>query len=155
MNKFVAAAAFAAVSLTAGNAVAAPDRIQVGVLTCDVDPGVGLIIGSSKDLTCKFERKGKKAEVYHGTMKKVGIDIGFTAATKIAWLVFAAVDTPVKKHALAGTYVGASTEATLGVGLGGNWLIGGSKKSFALQPWSIQGQVGINWSLTWTGLTLD
>ena len=38
------------------------------------------------------------------------------------------------KHALAGTYVGASTEATLGVGLGANWLIGGSHKSFALQP---------------------
>jgi hypothetical protein len=154
MKKFVAAAVIAAASLTAGAAVAA-DRVQVGVLTCDVDPGVGLIIGSSKDLTCEFERKGHKTEVYEGTIKKLGIDIGFTTTTKIAWLVFAAADTSVKKHALAGTYVGASTEATLGVGLGGNWLIGGSRKAFALQPWSIQGQVGLNWSLTWTGLTLE
>ena len=35
----------------------------------------------------------------------------------------------------------------IGVGLGGNWLIGGSKKAFALQPWCIQGQTGLNWSL--------
>jgi len=59
------------------------------------------------------------------------------------------------RHALAGTYVGASTEATLGVGLGANWLIGGSGKSFALQPWSVQGQAGLNYSLTWTNLTLN
>ena len=69
--------------------------------------------------------------------------------------MFAAEKSPNKKHALAGTYVGASHEVTLGLGLGGNWLIGGSNKSFALQPWSIQGQVGLNWSLTWTDLTLN
>jgi hypothetical protein len=154
MNKFIAAAAITALGFTAGVAQAA-DRVQVGVLTCDVDPGVGMIIGSSKDLTCEFKRKGHKTETYDGTIKKLGIDIGFTTTTKIAWLVFAATGANVGRHALAGTYVGASTEATLGVGLGGNWLIGGSSKSFALQPWSIQGQTGLNYSLTWTGLTLE
>jgi hypothetical protein len=70
-------------------------------------------------------------------------------------VVFAAANSSMTRHALAGTYVGASTEATLGVGLGANWLIGGSHKSFALQPWSVQGQVGLNISWTWTKLTLN
>jgi hypothetical protein len=156
MKKLLAAAAVAAMGLVGfAGAAQADSRVQVGVLTCEVEPGFGLIFGSSKDLTCWFKAKGKNTETYAGTIKKFGIDVGYTAHTKIAWLVFAATKGPMTKHALAGTYVGASTEATLGVGLGGNWLIGGSNKSFALQPWSIQGQVGINWSLTWTGLTLE
>ena len=50
----------------------------------------------------------------------------------------------VKKGALAGTYAGGSAEATLGIGLGANVLLGGFKKSIALQPLSLQGQEGLN-----------
>jgi hypothetical protein len=45
---------------------------------------------------------------------------------------------------LAGDYAGAQGSATLGVGVGGNALIGGSDNTIALQPLSVQGQVGIN-----------
>ena len=152
MNKFVAAAAVAAMSLTAVPAMAA-SQVQVGVLSCDVEPGVGLVFGSSKAVTCEFTRKGHKTEVYGGSIDKLGIDLGVTAGGKIAWLVFAATK-DVAPHALAGNYVGASAEASLGLGLGGNWLIGGSKKSIALQPWSVTGTIGVNWSWTWTKLTL-
>lgn len=155
MNKFIAAAAVAAMALTAGAASAAESRVQVGVLTCDVEPGIGLVFGSSKNAVCEFDRKGHKTEVYDATIKKLGIDLGFTTKTSIAWLVFAAAEDSMTKRALAGTYVGASTEATLGVGLGANWLIGGSNKSIALQPWSVQGQVGVNVSWTWTSLVLE
>ena len=156
MKKLLAAVALAAMTVTglASVANAAPSRVQVGVLTCEVDPGVGFIIGSDKSLTCTFKPSKGKSEHYSGSIKKLGLDVGFTVGSKIAWLVFAAEKDGWTKHALAGTYVGASSEATLGVGLGGNWLIGGSHKSFALQPWSIQGQVGLNWSLTWTALSL-
>ena len=156
MKKFFAAAAIAALAAVgfAGQADAA-SRVQVGVLTCDVAPGIGYVIGSAKDLSCAFKPSHGKTEYYHGSIKKLGFDIGYTAHTKIAWLVFAATKDSVRRHALAGTYVGASSEATLGVGLGGNWLIGGSQKSFALQPWSIQGQIGLNLSWTWTALTLE
>ncbi len=153
MKKLIAAAALAAMAFTTGGAAQAASQVQVGVLTCDVEPGVGLIFGSSKDVTCKFTRKGQKTEVYQGAIDKVGIDLGVTGGGKIAWLVFAA-SKDVPRHALAGTYVGASAEASLGVGLGGNWLIGGSKKSIALQPWSVTGTIGVNWSWTWTRLTL-
>jgi hypothetical protein len=158
MKKLLAALALAAMTVTglASVANAAPSRVQVGVLTCEVDPGVGFIIGSDKSLTCTFKpSKGGRPEHYAGSIKKLGLDVGFTAGSKIAWLVFAAEKDGWTRRALAGTYVGASSEATLGVGLGGNWLIGGSHKSFALQPWSIQGQIGLNVSWTWTALTLN
>ena len=45
---------------------------------------------------------------------------------------------------LAGSYAGASAEATIGAGLGANVLVGGNDRSVALQPLSIQGQVGLN-----------
>ena len=157
MKKLLTTAAAAAFALVgAAGAAQAASTVKVGVLTCDVDPGLGFVIGSDKGLDCTFTpSKGGRVEHYTGSIKKLGIDVGYTAKTKIAWLVFAAQKAPTKKHALAGTYVGASHEVTLGLGLGGNWLIGGSNKSFALQPWSIQGQVGLNWSLTWTDLTLN
>ncbi len=153
MKKLIAAAAVAAMAFTTGGAQAA-SNVQVGVLTCDVEPGVGLIFGSSKDVNCKFTRKGHKTETYRGEIDKLGIDIGVTGGGKIAWLVFAA-NKDVPSRALSGTYVGASAEASLGLGLGGNWLIGGSKKSIALQPWSVTGTIGVNWSWTWTRLTLN
>lgn len=158
MKKLIAAVALAAMAVTgfATVANAAPaGKVQVGVLTCSVDPGIGFIVGSDKSLTCTFKPSKGKTEHYSGSIKKLGLDIGFTVGSKIAWLVFAAEKNGWSKHALAGTYVGASTEATLGVGLGGNWLVGGSHKSFALQPWSIQGQVGLNVSWTWTALELN
>ena len=157
MNKLIATAAVAAIALTgAVGTTQAASQVKVGVLTCDVDPGFGYLIGSDKGLDCWFKpSKGGKSEHYSGSVKKLGIDVGFTSHEKLAWLVFAAQNAKPGKHGLAGTYVGASHEVTLGLGLGGNWLIGGSHKSFALQPWSIQGQVGLNYSLTWTDLTLE
>jgi hypothetical protein len=154
MKKLLTAAAIAAVAFTGVGAAQAASTVQVGVLTCDVAPGVGYVFGSSKDVTCKFTRKGHKTEVYEGAIDKLGLDLGITGGGKIAWLVFAA-SKDVGKRSLAGNYVGASAEASLGVGLGGNWLIGGSKKSIALQPWSVTGTIGINWSWTWTKLSLD
>jgi hypothetical protein len=153
MNKLVAAAAIAATALTMGSAQAA-SQVQVGVLTCDVEAGLGYVFGSSKAVDCEFTRKGYKTEHYEGSIDKLGIDLGITGGGKIAWLVFAATK-DVGKRSLAGTYVGASAEASLGLGLGGNWLVGGSKKSIALQPWSITGTIGVNWSWTWTKLDLN
>ncbi|RYE85315.1 MAG: DUF992 domain-containing protein [Hyphomicrobiales bacterium] len=153
MKKLIAAALAAVVLST--SAAFADARVQVGRLSCDVDGGVGFIIGSSKDMTCKFIRKGHKTEVYYGNIKKLGLDIGVTGNTRIEWLVFSASSTKVGKGSLKGTYVGGSAEASLGAGLGANWLIGGSKRGFALQPWSIQASTGVN--LTWalSGLTLE
>jgi len=42
------------------------------------------------------------------------------------------------------SYVGASAQATVAVGVGANALIGGFNKSFALQPLSVEGSKGLN-----------
>ena len=156
MKKLLATVAAAAIVLTgAATAAQADSHVKAGVLTCSVEPGFGFVIGSDKALDCWFKPSGGgHSEHYTGSIKKLGLDVGYTSHEKLAWLVFAAQKAPLRHHGLAGTYVGASHEVTLGLGLGGNWLIGGSNKSIALQPWSIQGQVGLNWSLTWTDLTL-
>ena len=94
--------ALAATLLITG-AAEAQSRIEVGVLTCDVEAGIGLVVVSSKRLTCEFEGEDGSYETYSGTIRKLGLDVGFTAVTKIAWLVFAAADTPVDDSFLAGT----------------------------------------------------
>ena len=45
---------------------------------------------------------------------------------------------------LAGHYGGATASATVGLGLGGNVLVGGMDASIALQPLSIEGTTGLN-----------
>ena len=51
--------------------------------------------------------------------------------------------------------MGASgAEATAGAGLGANLLVGGTGRSFSLQPLSVQGQTGLNFAAGVTTLTL-
>ena len=71
----------------------------------------------------------------------------------MVWAVYAA--TSGGPAALAGTYAGASAEASVGAGLGANVLVGGSNRTIALQPLSVQGQTGVNLAVGVTGLTLN
>jgi heme/copper-type cytochrome/quinol oxidase subunit 3 len=141
--------AFAALVMTASLAAvfsradAQQRQIQVGQLTCSVSAGVGLVVGSQKNVNCVFRgQPGEPEEGYTGTMTTVGLDIGFTTGGVIEWTVFA--DTNRRAGMLAGTYGGATAEASVAVGLGANVLVGGSQRSVALQPLSVQGQKGIN-----------
>jgi hypothetical protein len=147
----VVAAAGMALGLATGEASA---RVKVGVLTCNVAPGVGLVLGSSKRLSCSFSPTGMKTENYSGRINKVGIDVGVTGGGVIVWAVFAA-QAGYSRYALAGHYGGASAEASLVAGLGANALVGGSGRSFALQPFSVTGQIGINFAAGLTGLDLN
>jgi hypothetical protein len=45
---------------------------------------------------------------------------------------------------LSGTYAGASAEVSVAAGLGANVLVGGSHRTVALQPVSVQGQTGLD-----------
>jgi hypothetical protein len=149
----LAAIAATALAFGAGNAEAAP-RVKIGVLSCDVAAGTGYIIGSSKRLSCWFKGDGYRSESYSGNITKFGLDVGHTRHTHIEWLVLAATSTHYTHHALAGEYIGASAEGTIGAGVGANWLIGGSHKSFALQPISVQAQTGFDLSLALANLSL-
>jgi len=92
-------------------------------------------------------------EVYSGSITKFGLDIGATTGGEMIWAVYA----PSNKRfgALAGEYGGASAEATVGAGLGANVLVGGSDRTVALQPVSVQGQTGLNLAIGVAGLQLQ
>jgi hypothetical protein len=70
----------------------------------------------------------------------------------MVWLVWAPTNRPV--GALAGTYAGGTAEASLVAGIGANALVGGSDRTVALQPFSVQGQVGLNIAAGVAGLDL-
>jgi hypothetical protein len=144
----------AAVGLAIGSPVMAQDSTQVGTLTCNVAPGVGLIVGSSKSLDCLFRSTKGTRDVYAGTINRLGIDIGATTGGRLVWQVFAPTNR-FPRGALAGQYVGASGEATVGAGAGANVLVGGNNNTFSLQPLSVQGQTGVSLAAGVASITLQ
>ncbi|MDR0252123.1 MAG: DUF992 domain-containing protein, partial [Brucellaceae bacterium] len=105
---------------------------------------IGVIIGSRQEMDCVFQpsKRGAPAERYSGQITKIGVDIGFYNGGQLAWAVWAPTVRP--EGALRGSYVGASANATIGIGAGTNVLTGGTWKNISLQPISIQGQKGLN-----------
>ena len=129
-----------------GALAAAPaeaQNVQAGTLVCDVSGGIGMIIGSQREMICTFNNSRGEPEAYAGVIRRFGLDIGATAGGQMVWSVFAPSG-PFVRGALAGNYSGASAEASVVAGLGANVLLGGSNRSFALQPLSVQGQGGLN-----------
>lgn len=151
-NFCFAAAALAAFALAAP--AQAVERVKVGQLRCDVSGGLGMIIASSKEMICRFtSANGRYREMYHGRIRKFGLDIGGTDRGTLLWDVFAPTAGRLR-HALAGDYVGVAASATVGVGLGANALVGGSHRDFALQPLSVQTQTGLDLTAGVASLTL-
>jgi hypothetical protein len=140
--RFIAPLALLAAAVATPAMSQQDNRVQVGTLTCDVAGGIGMIIGSSKEVQCLFTPANGPREVYVGVINKFGLDIGATTGGQMVWAVYA--PTSGRVASLAGNYAGASAEATVGAGLGANMLIGGSDRTVALQPLSIQGQAGLN-----------
>ncbi len=124
--------------------VASEPKQRLGTLSCEVAGGVGMIIGSNKQVSCTFKQRTGRIERYTGTIGKLGIDIGVTRKTYLSWVVINTAPTRVGDGALAGTYVGASAGASVGLGLGANALVGGNAKNFALQPLSAEAGTGLN-----------
>ncbi len=139
--------AFGAVAIVLAVASAEPavaQQVRAGLLTCDVSAGLGLIITSQKQLSCEFvpDRPGLRREDYDGTITKFGLDFGLIGGGVMVWAVF--TGTVAGPGFLAGDYVGASGEASLGAGLGANFLVGDSNRTVTLQPVSISAQIGVN-----------
>lgn len=140
----ILAAFVALASLVLATGASAQGRVKVGTLRCNLAPTVGLIVASKQRLSCTYTSdRPFPPETYYGSFTTVGLDIGFKGGGQLVWAVFAPVN-GYYRGALAGTYVGASADVTIGVGLGANALVGGSHRSFALQPLSVEGNVGLN-----------
>ena len=116
--------------------------VKIGTLSCHEASGWGFVFGSSHDLRCTFYN-GDSVQQYEGSISKFGVDIGYQKAGVLVWEVIAPNDRP-EHGTLDGHYGGLTAGAAVGVGLDANALIGGSDRSIALQPVSIQGMTGLN-----------
>jgi hypothetical protein len=139
----LAGAALLALGMGAPVQAQRPVWEQSGTLNCDVSGGIGFVVGSQRQVNCLFTPSyPAPPEQYVGTITKVGLDVGFTSGGQLTWSVLQS--TTRRRGVLAGSYAGASAEATVGAGLGANLLVGGNDRSVALQPLSVGGQVGLN-----------
>jgi hypothetical protein len=130
------------VALTSLGANAA-ESSQVGTLSCDVSSGIGLFVVQKQKLSCVFTQTNGSVENYSGSIDQFGVELGEVAAGHLIWGVIAATS-GVPQGALAGSYAGVGANASIGLGAGANILVGGTGRSFSLQPISVQGQEGIN-----------
>ena len=154
MNRsYVAVFLNASMLAVTGSSAAAQDRVQAGTLVCNTSKELGVIVGSQEALNCIFTPSVPgPIQAYSGTITKLGLNLGATTRGVIVWLVYA--PTSLRTGELAGNYAGATAEATIGVGLGANVLVGGSNRTVALQPVSVQGQVGLNLAVGFAELQL-
>ncbi len=145
----------ATVALVASFASAnAQQGVRVGVLECHGGQNVSFVVGSNATLDCVFQSEGGRAESYVATIHRFGLDLGFTQNTTVSWAAFAP-NARVPRGGLAGTYGGVGTNASVGVGFGGNFLLGGNGNAYTLQPVSVQGQTGLNVASGIVNLTLE
>jgi len=118
-------------------------QVRAGLLQCQGGQNVGFVVGSVTSFECVFQSEGRRPEPYLATVRRYGVDLGFTDQTRLVW----AVNAPTRRVGrgdLAGSYGGVGANASVGVGFGGNFLVGGPENSYALQPISLQGQTGLN-----------
>jgi len=128
---------------------------QVGMLTCKLNPSIGFIIAGHQSMECRYVPSNNMGppQAYEGALNTVGIDLGISAGGVLGWAVLAPT-VGIPAGALAGEYVGASGDVGIGLGAGANVLIGGSARTVALQPVSLEGSVALNVALGVSSLKL-
>jgi hypothetical protein len=143
LGRMIAIFVFGSFVAFAGQA-SAQQRTKVGTLRCNLAPTVGLIVIERQRLSCMYTPDGPwPPERYFGRITTVGLDLGVNRGGRMAWAVLAPVAGPIR-GGLAGSYVGVSADAAVGVGLGANALVGGSNRSFGLQPLSVEANTGLD-----------
>jgi hypothetical protein len=146
--------AIAAAALMTAAPTGALANIEAGSLVCRSGGGVGYVVTSVLNLQCIFTPAGGGPEHHYvGVIHRYGLDVGVTQNVALGWVVFAPTGVIVPGD-LAGAYGGVQGNASVGVGVGANALLGGSNNTFALQPVSAEGQLGLNVSAGVTGLDL-
>jgi hypothetical protein len=128
--------------------------VRAGILECHGGQNVGFVVGSVASLRCIFESEGRRPDPYIATVRRIGLDLGFTEQSQFSWAVNATTNR-LGRGELAGSYGGVGANASVGVGGGGNFLVGGPANAYALQPISVQGQTGLNVAAGIAGLDLE
>jgi hypothetical protein len=156
MSRLTSVLVFAALAAALPAPASAQSSVEVGTLSCRLAPSVGLLVGSRQRMTCVFTLANTgRRETYSGAITRLGLDVGITAGGRLVWAVRSKTNVPIGQRTLAGTYVGASGEIALGLGVGANALIGGTNRTIALQPLSVEGSVGVSLAVGVAGLRLQ
>ena len=144
-RRLIATLAFLTMLAVAALAQAPGNWTQVGALMCKVDPSVGFIFAGHQPMQCTYTPSLASAppQYYDGAINTLGLDIGVSAGSVLGWGVFAPTQ-GLPANALAGEYVGVSADAGFIAGAGANVLVGGSGRTVALQPLSLQGSLAVN-----------
>jgi hypothetical protein len=135
-------------------AAGAMPPVRAGILQCQGGQNVGFVVGSVTNFECVFQSEGRRPEPYIATVRRIGVDLGFTEQTRFSWAV-SAPNSRLGRGELAGNYGGVGANASIGLGGGGNFLVGGPANAYALQPISVQGQTGLNVAAGVAGLELQ
>ena len=131
-------------AVIAATLAGAPARADVvGELTCNISPGVGAIVVSNREVACTFHSATGPAQLYRGSISRLGVDIGNQTSGVLTYQV-TALGTPAP-GALTGDYFGPGIGLSLGTGAGVNALVGGGN-SFSLQPLSGTTSTGVNFN---------
>ena len=141
MLRLSALAVFAA--LVSSTVPASAQQVQAGALECRGGESISFIVGSVSEFNCIFRPNVGPAQQYRARLTRAGVDVGVTAVSGLGWAVFAPTNV-IGLGDLSGNYGGATAGGAFVIGGGANVMYGGSNNSFALQPLSLEGQVGIN-----------
>lgn len=150
MRSTLAALALLALAGTAqaatNNFPFAPMR-QAGTLTCSVEPGVGLVFGSTRATRCEFvSNRGGFTQSYNGRIDRAGLDLGLTSGQTIAWRVM----TPggaSRSSMLDGFFAGPSAEATLFGGPGSQIAFTAGGDRVVMEPVMYSGHAGFSFAV--------
>lgn len=136
-------------------APALADQAAVGKLECDVSSGVGFFVVEKQTMKCVFTpQNGGPLDYYTGKIAEYGVALGEIQKGVLLWGVITATNEVPGPGTLAGDYGGAGADVAFVGGLGANILVGGSNKSVALQPVSVEGEAGFNIAAGVTTVTL-
>ena len=102
----------------------------------------------------RVPQRGPPARAVYRDGARIGLDLGVTEQTQLSWAVNAP-NSRLGRGELAGSYGGVGANASIGVGGGGNFLVGGPANAYALQPLSVQGQTGLNVAAGIAGIELQ
>ena len=125
---------------------AAAQRVKAGVLTCDVSAGIGYHrVAEAGVLPVRARPAGPAAGLCRRRSREFGLDIGVTAGGVMVW---ARLQRHRRRPRLPGRRLcRCERRGDVAAGLGANVLVGGSNRTVALQPLSVQGQVGLNFAV--------
>src|SRR5450755_3254108 len=88
--------------------------VRAGILQCQGGQNIGFVVGSVTSLECVFQSEGRRPEPYIATVRRIGVDLGFTEQTRFTWAV-SATNSRLGRGDLAGSYGGVGANASVGV----------------------------------------